>query len=88
MRDICASTGCLSALKQPWYVATRIIQYVNETVKSDCISTQWLKAQKNHGNLALVFTFGFIKTNPNSLFVKLLSVTVWTFLKLYPPNEV
>lgn len=76
MRHKCASTGCLSALKKLWYVATRLIWYVNQTVKSDCIPTQWLKAQKNHGNLTLAFIFGFSKTNLNSLFVKLLSVTV------------
>jgi len=76
MREMGASTGCLSALKKPWYMTTRLTQYVKQTVKSDCIPPQWLKAQKNHGNLTLVLIFGFSKTNPNSLFVKLLPVTV------------
>lgn len=62
--------------KKTWYVATRLIRYINHTVNSDCIPTQWLKAQKNHGNLVSAFISGFSKTNPNSLFVKLLSVTV------------
>lgn len=55
---------------------------------SHIIPTQQLKAQKKHGNLTLAFIFGFSKENTNSLFVKLLSVTAWTFLKLYSPNEV
>lgn len=64
------------SIKKLWYGATRLVRYVNHTVNSDCIPIQRLKAQKNHGNLAPVIISIFSKTNLNSLFVKLLSVTV------------
>lgn len=66
----------LKYIKKAMVCGYQAYTYVNQTVKSDCIPTQWLKAQKNHRNLALAFIFGFGKTIPNSLFVKLLSVTV------------
>lgn len=58
---MCAFSECSNALKQPWYVSAKLIQYVNQTMKRDGIPTQWLKAQKSHGNLALAFTFGLVK---------------------------
>lgn len=61
MRPTCATSECSNALKQPWYVSTRLIQYVNQTMKKDGIPTRWLKARKSHGNLALAFIFGLVK---------------------------
>lgn len=61
---MCAFTECLNLLRKLWCVSTRLIQYVNQTMKRDGIPTQWLKAQKSHGNLALAFIFGLVKQTP------------------------